>query len=198
VLQNLGLSWAPQWHYAVVIGYDTTRQSFILRSGTTARHVVAFRTFEYTWARSGYWGVVLLKPGEMPVQAVADDYLKAVVGLERMGLIKEAQQAYAAALGQWPHNLIALIGLGNTAYALDDLEGAERSFRQAIAYHPDNAVIHNNLAMVLLAQGQAVQARPFAQRALELATGDTSAYQATLEDIQREIATTEPTDSDQR
>lgn len=38
VLQNLGLSWAPQWHYAVVVGFDLAHQEIILRSGTEARH----------------------------------------------------------------------------------------------------------------------------------------------------------------
>ena len=33
VLQNLGLSWYPVWHYAVVVGYDLDQQQIILRSG---------------------------------------------------------------------------------------------------------------------------------------------------------------------
>ncbi len=33
VLQNLGLSWAPVWHYSVVIGYDLDTNSVLLHSG---------------------------------------------------------------------------------------------------------------------------------------------------------------------
>jgi hypothetical protein len=198
VLQNLGLSWMPQWHYAVVIGYDFGKEVFILRSGTLRRHLTTFRTFEHTWGRSGNWGMVLLKPGELPVHATAENYLKEVAGLERAGWIKEARAAYEAALEQWPRNLIALIGFGNTAYALHDLAAAEHALRQAVQYHPANPVAHNNLAQVLLQQGKQKEALRFARRAVELGGGNNSPYQATLNEVQREIVTTSPTDSNQR
>jgi hypothetical protein len=35
VLLNLGLSFAPAWHYAVVIGHDLERREIILRSRAT-------------------------------------------------------------------------------------------------------------------------------------------------------------------
>ena len=28
VLQNLGLSWLPRWHYAVVVGYDLAEVAY--------------------------------------------------------------------------------------------------------------------------------------------------------------------------
>src|SRR3569623_1363896 len=37
VLQNLGLSWAPRWHNAVVVGYDLARDEVVLRSGAGRR-----------------------------------------------------------------------------------------------------------------------------------------------------------------
>src|SRR3569623_3150374 len=43
VLQNRGLSWAPRWHYAVVVGYDLARDEVVLRSGTERRHRVSFK-----------------------------------------------------------------------------------------------------------------------------------------------------------
>jgi hypothetical protein len=36
VLVNLGFSWFPQWHYAVVIGYDQGKEEVILHSGLIA------------------------------------------------------------------------------------------------------------------------------------------------------------------
>lgn len=198
VLQNLGLSWAPQWHYAVVTGYDINKQVFILHSGSRPHHLTTLRTFEHTWARGNYWGLVVLRPGELPVMADAANYLKGVVGLERTGFIEEARVAYETALRQWPANRIAAIGLGNTAYQLKDLAGAETALRQAIEFHPKDAVIHNNLAQVLLEQDKPHTALPFARRALELATGDKSPYRKTLEEIQRKIETIEPIGSDQR
>jgi len=32
ILQNLGISWFPVWHYAVVVGYDAAQEHVILRS----------------------------------------------------------------------------------------------------------------------------------------------------------------------
>ncbi|MCK5204241.1 MAG: PA2778 family cysteine peptidase, partial [Desulfobacterales bacterium] len=51
VLQNLGLSWVPVWHYAVVIGYDLDKAVIILHSGITDQKTTALKTFENTWAR---------------------------------------------------------------------------------------------------------------------------------------------------
>jgi ABC-type bacteriocin/lantibiotic exporter with double-glycine peptidase domain len=50
VLQNLGLSWVPAWHYAVVIGYDLDKAMIVLHSGITNRKATALNTFENTWA----------------------------------------------------------------------------------------------------------------------------------------------------
>ncbi|MDX1425912.1 MAG: PA2778 family cysteine peptidase, partial [Kiloniellales bacterium] len=36
VFQNLSLSWYPQWHYAVAVGYDLGRREITLRSGREA------------------------------------------------------------------------------------------------------------------------------------------------------------------
>ncbi|MGD8925701.1 MAG: PA2778 family cysteine peptidase, partial [Thioalkalispiraceae bacterium] len=38
VLQNLGVSWYPRWHYAVVVGYDLQKEELILRSGEIERY----------------------------------------------------------------------------------------------------------------------------------------------------------------
>ena len=89
VLQNLGLPIAPKWHYAVAIGYDVERRDIILRSGTTERLVMPLSTFEHTWARSGYWGMVTLSPGRLPgttTEAVVVDALVAAVGFAIAGV----------------------------------------------------------------------------------------------------------------
>ncbi|MFT7967436.1 peptidase C39, partial [Salmonella enterica subsp. enterica serovar Enteritidis] len=53
VLQNLAFDRWPQWHFAVVVGFDLERQEIILRSGTTERWVGGFREFERSWAKGG-------------------------------------------------------------------------------------------------------------------------------------------------
>ena len=119
VLQNLGLSWIPVWHYAVVIGYDFIENTVILRSGTTERKVMSFFTFEKTWARSDYWGLIVLKPTQLPATAREKDYLAAVFGLEKSRRFDAAIEGYQKALTRWPRSLIAFMGLGNSFMRLE-------------------------------------------------------------------------------
>jgi tetratricopeptide (TPR) repeat protein len=188
VLQNLGLSWTPQWHYAVAVGFDIAQQEIVLRSGTEARHRVNMNTFELTWARSQYWGIVVLPPDKLPATATADSYLRSVVNLEgtqQNDRWQLANQAYRTALTRWPGNLVAQMGLGNSAYQLADLNAAEQAFRHAIHDHPDAAAAHNNLAQVLLERGKLSEAEKQARHAVALGGPHLESYRATLADIQQ-------------
>jgi hypothetical protein len=183
VLQNLGLSWLPVWHYAVVIGYDLPEEDVILRSGTTKRRVMSYSLFEKTWARSNYWGLMVLEPNQVPVRAKEDNYLTAVVGLEKARQYKAAVIGYRAALIRWPQSLTARMGLGNTYYALGDLKEAESAFREAAELHPDSAAAFNNLAYVLLEQGRKPEALVAAQKAVELGGPMKAESEKTLQEI---------------
>ncbi|MFO7577058.1 MAG: PA2778 family cysteine peptidase [Pelovirga sp.] len=154
LLQNLGLSWLPRWHYAVVIGYDPHKDVFLLHSGTQAQLSLSRRLFDRLWTRADNWGLAVLPPDRLPAAATVADLLPAIVGLERAQQYRAAQTAYRAALTRWPENPVAWMGLGNSTYALDDLEEAVRAFRRAVALQPDNGVPLNNLALVLADLGR--------------------------------------------
>ena len=83
VLQNLGLSWAPSWHYAVAVGYDLDAGTMLLRSGPMQRQELALRTFEHTWKRGGHWAFVTLPPGTLAATASEADATAALVAFER-------------------------------------------------------------------------------------------------------------------
>ena len=167
VLQNLGLSWVPVWHYAVVIGYDLDEGNFVLRSGTTARLEIAFSTFEHTWDRSQRWGFVSLPPGKLPETASEDEATRALVAFERNAPPTAAARAYAAGHERWPDNPVLAIGLGNARYATGDLGGAEQAVRAAADRHA-SAAAFNNLARVLLELGRRDEARQAAQQAVQI------------------------------
>jgi tetratricopeptide (TPR) repeat protein len=185
VLQNLALSWYPDWHYAVVIGYNINQAQIILHSGPEKRQVLPMRTFEYTWARSGYWAMVALPPGRIPVTAGANAYIAAASAFERINGSGQAQKAYVAALNRWPGNLSAQIGAGNAAYQLHDLARAEAAFRQAAHDHPDSVAAFNNLAQTLSDQARYQEALEAAQRAVSLGGPLAETAQQTLADIER-------------
>ncbi len=58
VLQDVGVL-APQWHYAVVNGFDYGSGSIFLRSGRQKRQELSFTAFEHSWRAGGYWAMVV-------------------------------------------------------------------------------------------------------------------------------------------
>ena len=182
VLQNLGLSWAPSWHYAVVVGYALDARAFLLRSGPMRRQQLAFRTFEHTWDRGGRWAFVVLPPGELPATATEAEVTRALVAFERSATPTAAATAYRGGLARWPASLTLRVGLGNALYAGADLGGAEAAFRLAAEVH-DAAAAWNNLARLLLEQGRTAEARQAAERALANAGPLEVQVRATLAEI---------------
>ena len=168
VLQNLGLAWAPQWHYAVAVGYDRAAGELVLRSGREARRRVSFATFERTWARADHWALTILPPDRLPATAGAAALLEAAAGLERNGPQGAAASAWQAVLERWPDSLGALIGLANARYAAGELAAAAATLRRATAAHPDSAAAWNNLAHVLAESGERAAALAAADRAIGL------------------------------
>jgi hypothetical protein len=165
VLQNLGLSFAPLWHYAVVIGYDIDASEVVMRSGTTRRETMALRTFEHTWARSGFWAFAALQPGAWPVSAQPAAVVEAAVGFERSATPAQALLTYESAVKRWPGEVALAIGLGNAAYAMGDKRRAADVFRAAAERHGSGAA-WVNLATVLMELGQKGDAIAAAERAL--------------------------------
>lgn len=188
VLQNLGLAAFPKWHYAVVIGYDLEGEEVILRSGLEQRQELSFRTFEHTWARSGYWAMLAMPPTRLPATANESRYVAAALALEQTGQPQGAQAAYRTALLRWPGNLTARMGLGNTAYASGDKDLAETAFRQAAADHPGEWMPLNNLAHVLADRQRYAEALSAAQQSLTLAGQENVTAQETLYEIQNRAA----------
>jgi len=172
VLQNLGLDSYPVWHYETVIGYDLERGRMILRSGLDRRVTRRFSTFETTWARAGHWALAVIEPDTVPVSVRAEAYLGAVIDMELVGRPESARHGYQSALRRWPGNLVALGGLGNTAYAMGDYAAAEAAFREALELAPGEAGMWNNLAYALAEQGQREASLTAVRRALELDPGN--------------------------
>lgn len=186
VLQNLALSFAPTWHYAVLVGYDLTREELVLRSGLTERETMSMRTFEHTWARGGHWAMVALPPGEM---AIADDEraaTQAALAFERVAAPASSARAYGALLRRWPGSLTAAIGLGHARLAAGDATGAEAAWLQAAERH-DSAAAWNNLAMLRWQRGDRDGARQALARAEQRTTGVEPAFAAAVQSTRRTI-----------
>lgn len=191
VLQNLGVSWLPRWHYAVVVGIDLDRDEIILRSGTEQRRTTDIDLFLRTWQRSNGWGFVALQPGQLPADVSRDRYYRVVADMESTGHSAAARRAWEAALERWPEDPVALFGLGNVALTLGDTREAELLYRRLIEVDPSQLMARNNLAYALAGQGRYEEARRELGRALAVAPPE-SAAAAVLRDSLEELAGTTP------
>ena len=183
VFQNLALDWWPQWHFAVVVGYDLDRRTLILHSGTTERLETALDAFERTWARSGYWALLTLPPDRLPAAIDRGPVLVAAAGLEQAGQYEAAAMVYQSVVRRWPEESAAWIGQGNAWFALQRFADAEDAFRAAIALRPGAPAAWNNLAYALSRQGRRDEAMAAARQAVALAGSEDAVYRDTLEEV---------------
>ena len=185
VLQNLGVSLIPRWHYAVVVGIDEPNDAVLLRSGTEKRRETPIRPFLRTWARGEYWAFSVLRPGELPAAADRDRYVEAVAAVEQVGMLEEAAVAWRAALERWPSDAVAQFGLGNTMLELGRAGDAVRVYRDLLTTKPELVVARNNLSLALLKLGRHTEAMTEIDNALGQLNND--ALRAELLDTKREI-----------
>jgi tetratricopeptide (TPR) repeat protein len=167
VFQNVSLPIYPVWHYAVVIAYDLERNTITLHSGETERLEMSLFTFERTWGRGNYWAMLALPPEQLPATADATVFARSAAALETSHP-EAARVAYNTALTRWPQQATLWFGLGNSAYALKDWVGSQAAYRQTVVVQPDFADAWNNLAQLLLEQGQRPAARDAIAHAVAL------------------------------
>jgi hypothetical protein len=148
VFENLALSWLPQWHYALVYGYDLNAPSVTMHSGPEKQKRWDMRKFERSWKLADYWGLLILPPGELSATATELEHVTAAAALEQMGKEEEARMAYLGILRRWPKSLGPLIGLGNIYFRRHDYAEALKYLRQATATHPESSAAWHNQAVV--------------------------------------------------
>ena len=152
VLQNLGFSWLPKWHYAVVIGYEPESDNLLLRSGTTERKSERSQSFLRTWRLAGNWAMVALRPGDIPASASADTYLSMLAASEGHITAADMHSALAAGLREWPNAADLMFAAGNHARVQGDVLEAAQLYRSALVVQPTHAGVLNNFADLLYAE----------------------------------------------
>ena len=185
VLQNLGLRSWPVWHYAVVIGYEPERGELILRSGTIRRHRVRLATFLRTWKRGDSWGVVTLRPGQLPASAEPRRYLAAAFDLEASGFGAPAETAYRAGIERWPSYPGLRLALANRRLATAGPAAAVPILEQGIAAGAEDGALYNNLALLLAELERWDEAEIYARRAVRAGGPHLDEFRNTLDEICR-------------
>jgi hypothetical protein len=153
VLQDVGMM-LPEWHYAVVNGFDYESGTILLRSGLQRRQEMPFSYFERTWLAGSYWAMVVTTPDRIAATATEERWLEALLGLARGGNAEAAIKGYRAALARWPESLPAAVGLANQLHARGSLDEAAGVLRTALKRFPQSVILLNNLAQTLSDQGR--------------------------------------------
>ncbi len=158
LLLNLSLPIWPRWHYLVVVGYDLERREVQVHSGEHAGATWSLDTLEHTWARSGHWAALGLRPGTLPATAQADTLAVTLADFERSQGPAAALPAWRSARDRFPSSLVLGLGCANALLATGQRQAAEQAYGALAAQH-DSAVAWNNLAVLKAEQGQRAAAR---------------------------------------
>lgn len=169
VMQNLRFDWWPQWHFAVVIGYDAGKRDLILHTDTRERQPIALEAFANTWRRADNWSVVILRPDQPPATAKPLRFLKSAYDLEATGRTTAAGIAYRTAETTWPDQPAAMMARGNLAWQLGRQDEATDHFLRTVRRFPEFAEGWNNLAFALQARDCTYTASQAAKCAAALA-----------------------------
>jgi tetratricopeptide (TPR) repeat protein len=184
LLQNLGFVRRPVWHYAVLVGFDSEEQDFLLRSGTERRHAVPARRLLGSWRRAGRWAMVVVPASAPPDSADALGWLRAVAPFESTGKLDLAAEGYEAGVKRWPRDPSVWTALGNVRYLQQNLSSAEKAYVQALALSPRHWTARNNLIRTLVARGCPELARQWIADAGTPPAGFAATWNGTLGDLE--------------
>lgn len=170
VFQNLSISLLPQWHYAVVTGYDLTRKTIKLHTGVTQDHEMSFSLFEKTWGRGNYWLLAPVPPEVTSEHMVPFTYVSAAYDMLKVADNNADQQTQAlaflkSATQQWPNQWLAYFLLANF-YLETQPELAVEWFDKGYVYGKGQKPYLHNYTLALMKTSQQEAAKKVLVHAL--------------------------------
>ncbi|WP_303850153.1 PA2778 family cysteine peptidase [Seleniivibrio woodruffii] len=180
VFMNMGLDFYPVWHYAVVTGIGDGY--LLLHSGVTPNEKFRTATFDKVWARGGYWGFILLRPGEIlndadPVKLADAAFAYSLTDAD--GAIETLKNAY----DEFDSKPV-MFAYANALYAAGKKTESMDIFRSITEKYPDDGDGWNNLAHVLNETGLKKLALYAAEKAVSIGGNNLSVYEETLKSVQ--------------
>lgn len=95
-----GSAWWAQPRYAVLMGYNRTKQTVLLHAGMDRRLVMSFSSFASAWKDAGSWAVLVQGPRQLPAQVDPQRWLTAAKDLAQAGQEQAAGEATKALKAQ--------------------------------------------------------------------------------------------------
>ena len=90
-----GTVWSTP-RYAMLVGFNRTKQTVLLRAGMERRRLMDFDKFESAWKDAGGWAVLVVSPGQLPADVDRARWLKAANDLSRAGQEQASAKAIQA------------------------------------------------------------------------------------------------------
>ena len=90
-----GTVWSEP-RYAMLVGYNRTKRTVLLRAGMDRRRLMDFNKFESAWKDAGGWAVLILSPEQLPANVDKARWLKAANDLSRSGQEQAGARAIKA------------------------------------------------------------------------------------------------------
>lgn len=176
VFQNLSISLLPQWHYAVVTGFDLTKKTITLHTGVTKDHEMSFSLFEKTWGRGNYWLLAPVPPGVTSEHMMPFTYVSAAYDMLKVAENNPIQQTQAlaflqSATQQWPSQWLAYFLLANF-YLETQPDLAREWFEKGYAYGKGQKPYVHNYALALIKTGQQEVAKNVLANAIDTFPND--------------------------
>lgn len=167
ILQNLSIPWIPQWHYAVVIGYDLNEQTFTLHTGVTPKHTMSFSLFERVWQRANYWMLAPLPEAKLSPHLKSFKYIQAAYDQLVTNQKKTAVNNLKAATKTWPEEWLTYFLLGNH-FLEHNTQESVYWFHKGLKYAIKRAEYLNNYSYALSGIGCNKQAQQIINKAINL------------------------------
>lgn len=185
VLQNLGLRSLPAWHYAVVIGVDPVSSEVILHSGIMKNLSMDAQKFLRSWDLADRWGIVVLRPGELPADDNPATFLKAVAAYNSVTNDSAVAKSYSQAALRWPENHLVWFSYAANAQISGKQSLAIENYLQALKIKPDHLPSINNLSLVYAEAGNFERSLKLLDKGLSLDPDDnfTDRLNATRKEI---------------
>lgn len=148
VFQNLSIQLLPQWHYAVVTGFDSEKGTVTLHTGVTPDHDMSFELFERTWARGNYWYLAPVPPDVTSSEMVPFTYTSAAYDMLKVGDESRALAFLDTATKQWPTQWLAYFLLANHFMKTDESKALQWFEKGLDAGQNEPAYLHNFIVLL--------------------------------------------------
>jgi tetratricopeptide (TPR) repeat protein len=123
VFQNLSIQLLPQWHYAVVIGFDSDEGTVTLHTGLTPNHEMSLELFERTWGRGNYWYLAPVPPNITSPEMTPFTYVSAAYDMLKVGDEARSLAFLKTASQTWPSYWLSYFLIANYYLENPDIEG---------------------------------------------------------------------------